>query len=121
MSAGKHHNGLKIGGVEFLEAPSEIEGSPYWVDLWASVNGYRVGLQVKPKTYRSASVATYAGKALAGQRKGHHAFSGRFGGKVFTVDLVQGKADERSDGQIAEEVRRLRDMPPGPHDDLRTG
>ncbi len=30
---------LIISGVEFYNAPSEIEGSPYGVDLWGEVNG----------------------------------------------------------------------------------
>ena len=39
---------LTIGGIPFYDAPSEVEGSPYWVDLWTDVNGYKIGLQVKP-------------------------------------------------------------------------
>jgi hypothetical protein len=39
-----------VDELAFYDAPSDIEGSPYWVDLWASVNGYRIGLQIKPQT-----------------------------------------------------------------------
>ena len=35
---------LIIGGIPFYDAPSKIEGPPYWVDLWADVNGYKIGL-----------------------------------------------------------------------------
>ena len=33
---------LTIGGIPFYDAPSEVEGSPYWVDLWTDVNGYKI-------------------------------------------------------------------------------
>ena len=39
---------LVVDGIVFEDAPSEIEGAPYWVDLWTDVNGYKIGLQVKP-------------------------------------------------------------------------
>ncbi len=50
---------LTIGGIPFYDAPSEVEGSPYWVDLWTDVNGYKIGLQVKPSTYKSANLSIY--------------------------------------------------------------
>lgn len=118
MNREDNRNALEIGGVPFYETPEEIEGSPYWVDLWASVNGYRIGFQVKPRTYRSASVAVYAGKALAGQRRGHAAFKERFGGKVFTGDLTGGRTDEKTEAKVAEEADRLRKLPLGNHSGL---
>lgn len=81
---------LVIGGIPFYDAPSEIEGSPYWVDLWADVNGYKIGLQVKPSTYKSANLSIYMGKAKASEEKGHKAFRRDFGGKVFTIMPVNG-------------------------------
>lgn len=50
---------LVIGGIPFFDAPSKIEGSPYWVDLWTDVNGYKIGLQIKPSTYKSANLSIY--------------------------------------------------------------
>ena len=76
---------LMVGNIPFYDAPSEIEGSPYWVDLWADVNGYKIGLQVKPTTYKSANVSIYMGKARSSEEKGHKAFYRDFGGKVFVV------------------------------------
>ena len=106
---------IELAGVRFFEAPSEVEGSPYWVDLWGSVNGYRIGLQVKPSTFNSASVATYAGKARSGQRRGHEKFHSDFGGHVFTIDLVKGSVESRTEGLIKKEVERLRTLEKGPH------
>lgn len=82
---------LVVGNISFFDAPSEIEGSPYWVDLWADVNGYKIGLQVKPTTYKSASASLYMGKARSSEEKGHKAFQRDFGGKVFTVTPVNGR------------------------------
>ena len=42
---------LIIAGIPFFDTPAEVEGSPYWVDLWTNVNGYKIGLQVKPASF----------------------------------------------------------------------
>ena len=84
-------------------------------NLWGFVNGYRIGLQVKPSTFNSASVATYAGKAGSGQRRGHRRFQRDFGGHVFTVDLIKGSVDSRNEALIEKEVDRLRALENGPH------
>ncbi len=34
---------LIISGVEFYDAPSEIEGSPYWIDLWEKLTAIKLG------------------------------------------------------------------------------
>ena len=81
---------LIIGGIPFYDAPSEIEGSPYWVDLWTDINGYKIGLQIKPTTYRSANLSIYMGKAKTSEEKGHKAFLKDFGGKVFIVSPENG-------------------------------
>ena len=47
-----------------------MEGSPYWVDLWADINGYKIGLQVKPSTYQSANLSIYMGKARSSEEAG---------------------------------------------------
>ena len=80
---------LVIGGIPFFDAPSKIEGSPYWVDLWTDVNGYKIGLQIKPSTYKSANLSIYMGKAKASEEKGHKEFLRDFGGKVFIITPVQ--------------------------------
>lgn len=81
---------LIIGGIPFYDAPSEIEGSPYWVDLWTDINGYKIGLQIKPSSYKSASTSLYMGKTRSSEEKGHKIFQRDFGGKVFIVMPING-------------------------------
>ena len=106
---------LTIDAITFYETPSEIEGSPYWVDLWASVNGYRIGLQVKPKSYLAASMSIYTGKAKSSQAHGYALFTQQFGGKVFTVMPSHGEVESKMRDQISQEVQRLKFLPSGPH------
>lgn len=54
---------LYVGDIPFYDTPAEVEGSPYWVDHWADINGYKIGLQIKPQSYQSASISIYMGKA----------------------------------------------------------
>jgi hypothetical protein len=109
---------LIIANLPFYDAPSEIEGSPYWVDLWADVNGYRIGLQVKPKTFRASSLSIYTGKARSSQARGHDLFQEKFGGKVFTVTLQGGQVEPKALDDIIMEVERLSQMPRGPYPPL---
>ena len=103
---------LIVGDIPFFDAPSEIEGSPYWVDLWTDVNGYKIGLQVKPTTYKSASTSIYMGKARSSEEKGHKAFLRDFGGKVFTVMPVNGKLSPEIERKIVAERDLLLKLPP---------
>jgi len=103
---------LIIGGIPFYDTPSEIEGSPYWVDLWADVNGYKIGLQVKPSTYKSANLSIYMGKAKASEENGHKAFLRDFGGKVFTVMPVNGTVPADVERKIIAERDLLLKMQP---------
>lgn len=66
---------LVIGGIPFFDAPSKIEGSPYWVDLWTDVNGYKIGLQIKPSTYKFSNLSIYMGKVNGIRRKGSQRIS----------------------------------------------
>ena len=105
-----------IEGVEFTDAPSEIEGSPYYVDIWALVNGYRIGIQVKPRSYASSSVSIYAGAAMAGMKRGHKKFQSNFGGQVFTIVLENGEViDSKKRWAIIDEIRSLQELSEGPH------
>ncbi|MFL2493833.1 MAG: hypothetical protein ACJ0HH_03685 [Candidatus Thalassarchaeum sp.] len=105
-----------IEGVEFTDAPSEIEGSPFWVDKWSLVNGYRIGIQVKPRSYASSSLSIYAGAAKSGMKRGHKKFQGNFGGKVFTIVLENGEViDSNKRREIIDEIRRLQELSEGPH------
>ena len=97
----------------FYDAPNDIEGSPFWVDLWASVNGYRVGLQIKPQTYKSVSLSIYTGKAKSSQEKGHKLFKEKFGGMVFIAMPTKGVLDTETQSRLFEEVERLKKLPPG--------
>jgi len=110
---------LVIADVPFYDAPSEMEGSPYWVDLWAHVNGYRIGLQVKPKTYRASSLSIYTGKARSCQMRGHMLFEERFGGKVLVVIPQKGDVGPKSREEVTAEIKRLSQLPPGSHPSLR--
>lgn len=109
---------LIIANLPFYDAPSEIEGSPYWVDLWADVNGYRIGLQVKPKTFRASSLSIYTGKARSSQARGHDLFQEKFGGKVFTVTLQGGQVEPKAQDDVVKEIERLSQLPSGPHPPL---
>lgn len=103
---------LIIGGIPFYDAPSEVEGSPYWVDLWADINGYKIGLQVKPTTYKSANMSIYMGKARSSEEAGHKAFLRDFGGKVFIVTPINGKAPKNIENKILAERDLLLQMQP---------
>ena len=94
---------LIIGGIPFYDAPSEIEGSPYWVDLWADVNGYKIGLQIKPSTYKSANISIYMGKAKSSEERGHKEFLRDFGGNVFIVMPINGVVPSDIEQKIIEE------------------
>ena len=103
---------LVIGGIPFFDAPSKIEGSPYWVDLWTDVNGYKIGLQIKPSTYKSANLSMYMGKAKASEEKGHKEFLRDFGGKVFIITPVHGTVSADIERKIVAERNLLLKMPP---------
>ena len=95
---------LIIGGIPFYDTPSEIEGSPYWVD-------YKIGLQVKPSTYNSANISIYMGKARSSEESGHKAFLRDFGGKVFIVNPINGKVSQTIERQILSERDLLMKLP----------
>lgn len=97
---------LIIGEIPFFDAPSEIEGAPYWVDLWADVNGRKIGLQVKPSSYKSANISIYMGGARSSEEQGHKSFTRDFGGKVFVVNPVNGKVP----GDIERKIIAERDL-----------
>ncbi len=103
---------LVIDGIPFFDAPSEVEGAPYWVDLWTDVNGYKIGLQVKPSTYNSANISIYMGKAKASEEKGHQAFLRDFGGKVFVVMPENGSVSQTMAKKIRAEYNLLLKLPP---------
>ena len=104
--------------IRFYATPADIEGSPFWVDLWASVNGYRIGLQIKPQTYKAASLSIYTGKARSSQNKGHKLFKQKFGGKMFIALPSKGILDIESQNQLIEEIERLEKLPRGYFPDL---
>lgn len=103
---------LVIGGIPFYDAPSKVEGSPYWVDLWTDVNGYKIGLQVKPSTYKSANLSIYMGRAKTSEEKGHKAFLRDFGGKVFIVIPEKGSVATSIEEKIRSEYDLLLKLPP---------
>ena len=102
---------LIIDGIIFEDAPSEIEGAPYWVDLWTDVNGYKIGLQVKPTTYQSANTSFYSRGAKSSEDAGHKQFRCDFGGKVFIITPQNGVVPEKQITQIRHEYDLLLMMP----------
>mgnify|MGYP001203015087 CR=1 FL=1 len=103
-----------IEGVEFTDAPSEIESSPYCVDKWALVNGYRIGIQVKPSSYSSSNVSVYVGGGMSGLKRGHKKFQADYGGKAFIVVLENGEVINSNKRQmVIDEIRRLQNLPKG--------
>lgn len=104
---------LIIGGIPFYDAPSDIEGSPYWVDLWtAEINGRKIGLQVKPSSYKSPNLSIYMGRARSSEEQGHINFCKDFGGKVFIVTPTNGLVSSDIESQIIAERDRLMALPP---------
>lgn len=102
---------LVIGAIPFYDTPSEIEGSPYWVDLWADVNGYKIGLQIKPSTYKSASASFFMGGARSSEENGHRMFRRDYGGKVFIVVPINGRVSTKDEEFIIAEYNRLLLLP----------
>lgn len=82
---------LMIDDIPFYDTPPEVEGSPYWVDLWSDVKGHKIGLQIKPQSYNSPSVSLYMGKAKSSEKSGHKQFEIDYDGKVFEVVIENGK------------------------------
>jgi hypothetical protein len=109
---------LIIANLPFYDAPSYIEGSPYWVDLWGHVNGYRIGLQVKPKTFRASSLSIYTGKARSSLAHGYDLFQKKFGGKVIILTPQKGQVGLRARDEVMMEIERLAQLPQGPYPPL---
>ena len=82
------------------------------IDLWTDVNGYKIGLQIKPSTYKSANLSIYMGKAKASEEKGHKEFLRDFGGKVFIITPVHGTVSADIERKIVAERNLLLKMPP---------
>ena len=103
---------LIIAGIPFFDTPAEVEGSPYWVDLWTDVNGYKIGLQVKPASYRSASTSFFMGGAKTSEEHGHKLFRHDFGGDVFIVTPKNGIESPQTAQRIKTYYDRLIKLPP---------
>lgn len=103
---------LTIDGIVFEDAPSKIEGAPYWVDLWADINGYKIGIQVKPTSYQSASTSLYTRGAKVSEEAGHKLFRRDFGGKVFVVTPQNGTIPYKQAQAIRQEINLLSKIPP---------
>jgi len=101
---------LVVDGIVFNDAPSEVEGAPYWVDLWADVNGYKIGLQVKPTSYQSASASLYSRGAKTSEESGQKLFTKKYGGKVFVVMPRNGTLPANQVKQIRHEYNLLMQM-----------
>lgn len=103
---------LIIAGIPFYDAPAEIEGSPYWVDLWTDANGYKIGLQVKPSSYRSANMSIYMGGAKTSEERGHKLFRRDFGGEVFIITPKGGAVSPQMEQRIKAYYDMLLKLPP---------
>lgn len=102
---------LIIAGIPFYDTPTEVEGSPYWVDLWADVNGHKIGLQVKPTTYNSPNVVAYMGRSKSSEELGHRKFRDDFGGDVFIITPKNGTVSPQMERRIRAYYDRLLDLP----------
>ena len=103
---------LIINGIKFEDTPKEVEGAPYWVDLWTDVNGYKIGLQIKPTSYQSANTSFYARGAKGSEEAGHKLFRKDFGGKVFIVMPLNGTVPPKQASLIQQEYDLLLKMLP---------
>ena len=102
---------LIIADIPFYDTPPEIVGSPYWVDLWTDVNGYKVGLQVKPSSYRSANMSIYMGGAKTAEEQGHKLFLRYYGGEVFVVTPKNGSVSMQMEKRIKAYCEKLLNLP----------
>ena len=102
---------LIIAGIPFYDTPAEVEGSPYWVDLWADVNGYKIGLQVKPTTYNSPNAVAYMGRSKSSEELGHRKFRDDFGGDVFIITPKNGTVSPQMERRIRTYYDRLLGLP----------
>ncbi len=103
-------------GLSFHPAPPELEVLA--VDWYAVVNGYYMGIQVKPLTFeQSQLVAQIKQQVLI---EPHREFERRYGGKVFVVITLGKKRqfkivdEDELIERIRNEVERLKALPPGP-------
>lgn len=108
---------LMIADIPFYETPSYVEGSPYWVDLWTDVNGYKIGLQVKPTTYHSPNVAVYMGRSKSSEELGHKKFRNDYGGDVFIVTPKNGSVSPQMAQRIKVYCDWLSKLPPKDHNE----
>ncbi len=82
------------------------------------MNGYRIGFQVKPKTFRASSLSIYTGKARSSQARGCDLFQEKFGGKVIILTPQKGQVGLKARDEVMVEIERLAQLPPGPHPPL---
>lgn len=103
---------LIIDVIPFYDTPNETKGSPYWVDLWADINDYKIGLQVKPSTYKTANISIYMGKGKSSEENGHKAFLRDFGGKIFIIMPENGSVSSEMARKTRAEYDFLLKLPP---------
>ena len=103
-------------GLTFHPAPPELEVLA--VDWYAVVNGYYLGIQVKPETFEQSRLVEQKKQQVLVEP--HEEFRRRYGGRVFVVITLGRKrrfkiVDENElIRRIKEEVERLKSLPPGP-------
>jgi len=103
-------------GLTFHPAPPELEVLA--VDWYAVVNGYYLGIQVKPETFEQSRLVEQKKQQVLVEP--HEEFRRRYGGQVIVV-ITRGRkrrfkiVDENElIRRIKEEVERLKSLPPGP-------
>ncbi len=90
-------------GVSVKPAPDELDRR-YNVDFVIDIGKWRIGLQIKPISYRQMPEAH---RWHAWMHKTHRAFTERFGGKVFIIFSVrEGNRKQIANPDVIDELRR---------------
>lgn len=105
----------KKTGLTFYPSPSKLERLS--VDYYAIVNGYLIGIQVKPLTFGQSKLVEQIKKIVV--EEPHKKFQKIYGGQVFTLIALGRKEKveivDRDEliSKINREIKRLKKLPPG--------
>jgi hypothetical protein len=101
-------------GLTFHPSPNKLERLN--VDYYAIVNGYLIGVQVKPLTFSQSRLVEQIKRMIL---EPHKTFQKKYGGNVFVVIALGRKEQveivdkDELINQVRKEVQRLRKLPKG--------
>ena len=107
-------------GVTFYPAPPELEVLA--VDWYTVVNGYYLGVQVKPLTFRQSHLVAQIKQQVLIEP--HRRFKKKYGGNVFVVITLGKKRkfeivnEDDLLTRMRKEIERLKSLPTGPFQKL---